>query len=250
VPDVLTELVEASAARAARVDRGRLRELLAEAPPARPFPPGFLLIAEIKPRSPRDGALGEPDAARRARQAVDAGAGAVSVLTEPTRFGGSLELLREAAQAVPAPVLRKDFVVDEVQVDEARALGASAVLLIARVLRERLPSFVSRARALGLWPLVEVFAEADLGWIEGLDARIAVNARDLATLAVDRGRFARLAPRLPGAVAASGMETAEDIARVARLGYRGALVGSALMRAREPRELIAALVAAGRESCT
>ncbi|MEQ1567787.1 MAG: indole-3-glycerol-phosphate synthase [Myxococcota bacterium] len=275
----LERFVDASRARAAAVDRAELRRRLADAPPPRPLPAGgFTLIAEVKPRSPDGRALGEafggaagattqpsgaglsfgveaaeprpsnrePDVERRVDAYLRGGAGVVSVLTEPRWFGGALDDLRRAATR-PVPVLRKDFVVDEVQVDEARAAGASAVLLIARIVdRATLARLVDRCGALGMVAVVEWFDAADAARSAGLPATFAVNARDLDTLGVDPGRFAALAPLGPS-IAASGLSTPDDVRRVRALGYTAALVGSALMRDADPEARVRALVEA---ACT
>lgn len=243
--DLLGELVAASHARADQADRAEIQARIADVPNPPPFPvDGFVVIAEIKPRSPIDGPLGEV----RAEDYVRGGARAISVLTEPTQFGGSLEHL---AAVRGVPTLRKDFVVNSIQVDEARAYGASAVLLIARIVeRPLLAELVAQSLALGLLPVVEVFDEADLERAAHLDAAFAVNARDLATMGVDRDRFARLAPllrELPDGlrIAASGVTGPSDVGPIVALGYRAVLVGTALMRSPDPAAAVAALVEAG-----
>jgi indole-3-glycerol phosphate synthase len=251
--------------RAARSARSEA-ELLA-ACRAAPRPPplklaGFDLIAEIKRHSPAEGALGEDtDVAARAGAYADAGAAAVSVLTEPARFSGSLEDLGVAACALypqGVPAMRKDFLVDPWQVLEARAAGAGGVLLIVAMLSDAaLAELLAAAREQGLFVLLEAFDEADLERAANFlapDAPVApvlvgVNTRDLRTLAVDPERLARLAPRLPPgvpAVAESGLHTPADAAAAAALGYRLALVGTALMRAADPAALAGAMLAAGR----
>lgn len=262
----LERMARASAARAEALPRD-----FSEAAFDRPLVPlkrtGFDVIAEIKPRSPAEGVLAAEDADHPARAAayVDAGAAAISVLTEPSEFGGSLEHLREIAAAVDSavPVMRKDFLVDPRQVAEARSAGASGVLLIAALQDERrLSALLDRALGLGMFVLLECFDENDLAraaaLVDGAYGRpagagellIGVNARDLRTLAVDRGRLSALAPRLPRgavAVAESGLGNASDAREAAACGYEIALVGSALMRAADPGALIAAMLAAGRE---
>lgn len=267
--DFLAEMARASRARArelaVRTTRAELARRARES--AAPVglalaPEGFDVIAEVKFASPSAGELsdgaGADRAAARARAYAAAGACAVSVLTEPERFGGDLAHLEAAAGATRLPVMRKDFLVDPLQILEARAAGASGVLLIARLLPgSALQELLACARELHLFVLLEAFDEADLERCASvpLDAGgpgllVGVNARDLATLAVDRRRSARLAARLPHgvpAVAESGIDGPEDARAAAAAGYELALVGTALMRAADPGAAIAALLAAGRE---
>ncbi len=247
-------------------------------PPAlRLSPLGFDLIAELKRRSPSVGRLA-PNTfgiAAQAQRYAGGGAAALSVLTEPDEFSGDLAHLEEAvAAADTVPVMRKDFLVSPYQLLEARAAGAGGVLLIAAILDDReLREMLRATHQLGLFALVEVFDTADLeraavairaAGPAVVDGRcrtlLGVNCRDLRTLAVDFGRFAALAPGghhaatprdLPGDipwVAESGVESPAQAARVAGLGYRLALVGTALMRAADPAQLAAGLLAAGRAS--
>lgn len=265
----LEAMARASRARAERLalhaSRARLEALARAAPAAPPLTlssSGFDLLAEIKFASPSAGALapasGSAEAARRARSYAGAGAAGISVLTEPTRFAGALEHLRRAARAADVPVMRKDFLVDPLQVLEARAGGAGGVLLIVRILRDaELTRLREEALALGLFVLLEAFDERDLERAaRQADAHggaspclVGVNARDLVSLAVDRERLLALAPRLPRAfpcVAESGIETPADARAAAEAGYALALVGSALMRAADPGAHARALLAAGR----
>ena len=224
----------------------------------------FDVIAEIKDRSPAEGGLTGRgvDRATRAHHYVDGGAAAISVLTEPSRFDGSLEHLEEVAVAVNGtPVMRKDFLVDPAQVLEARAAGASGVLLIAAMLDDsKLRSMLDCAAEHGLFVLLESFDEPDLARSSKLlenpadreraaagQLLFGVNTRNLRTLHVDPQRLAKLAPALPAArcVAESGLQDAADAATVAGLGYRLALVGTALMRSEKPAELVAGMRAAG-----
>ena len=245
-------------------------ELLARAL-AQPRPPslrleGFDIVAELKLRSPSEGALANADLDPAAQVAAYArgGAAAVSVLTEPEAFHGSLERLAEAAQVLAplgCPTMRKDFLVSPYQVIEARLAGASGVLLIAAMLDDgALAEMLDCANQCGLFVLLEAFDSEDLGRITALLERrpptsvapvlVGVNSRDLNTLAVDTERFARLAPKLPSgfpAVAESGLSTPDAVRHVAALGYRAALIGSALMRGDDPAQRVAALRAAGRE---
>jgi indole-3-glycerol phosphate synthase len=176
-----------------------------------------------------------------------AGACALSVLTEPLHFAGDLAFLERASAASGLPILRKDFLLDPYEVTEARAHGADAVLLIARLLaRGSLAAMVERAEALGMAALVEIHGEDDLALLEGLPAPVVgVNHRDLDTLAMDPSLSARLAGLLPeGAVwvAESGLETGADLMRVVALGYGAVLVGSAFMSRPDPGAALAALL--------
>jgi indole-3-glycerol phosphate synthase len=223
---------------------------------------GFDLIAELKLRSPALGGLIDRDfdPTRQLEAYAAGGAAAVSVLTEPEEFKGELEHLQSAAallRPVGCPVMRKDFLVDPYQVIEARANGASGVLLIAAMLDDaELDELLAAAREHGLFVLLEAFDTDDLERIASLkfsswksQVLIGVNSRNLKTLAVDFDRFAELADRvrhdLP-AVAESGIENTADIETVARLGYRLALVGSALMREGNAQQAAAGMIAAGR----
>lgn len=224
----------------------------------------FDLIAELKLRSPAMGALadGRFDARRQVEAYAAGGAAAVSVLTEPEEFKGDLAQLATAAEALRplgCPVMRKDFLVDPVQLLEARAAGASGALLIAAMLTDgELDEMLACAAQHGLFVLLEAFDIADLERVARLDLptdRIAVlvgvNSRDLRTLDVDFARFAALASQIRRdvpAVAESGIGGEADIEAVASRGYRLALVGSALMRDGNPRQTVAAFVAAGRKA--
>ena len=261
--------VRANAAKARLPDaelRARARER-GPAPALRLAAAGFDLIAEVKRRSPAQGQLaGEQlDPVAQAAAYADAGAAALSVLTEPEEFRGTLADLDAVAGAVvQVPAMRKDFLVDPYQVWEARAAGAGGVLLVAACLdRALLQRMLDTALELGLFALVEAFDERDLEHcVPVMDAAgpavqsgavrmlLGVNCRDLRTLAVDFGRFAELAPRLPAnypKVAESGVVEPGDAAAVAGAGYQLALVGTALMRAAEPGAAAQALLSAGRE---
>lgn len=225
---------------------------------------GFDLIAELKLRSPSMGDLSAAtsDPLVRLEAYARGGAAVISVLTEPSRFGGELEHLTRAAAVLRpfgVPVMRKDFLVDPYQVLEARACGASGVLLIVRMLpRDRLVAMLDCAAEQGLFVLLEAFDVADLE----LSADVArerrgrretilmgLNCRDLDTLQIDFSRFERLRGRMPDdwpAVAESGVQTSADAARVARLGYRLALVGTSLMQRTDPQAALRELLDAGR----
>ena len=227
----------------------------------------FDLIAEIKNRSPAEGQLRDQlpisdvarDLATRASAYADGGAAAISVLTEPSRFDGELAHLEAVVAAVPStPVMRKDFLVEPVQVLEARAAGASGVLLITTMLGDdKLASMLDCAFEHGMFVLLESFDENDLRRsARYLDREgqllIGVNTRNLRTLEVDADRLERLAPSLPEAscVAESGLHVADDAARVAGWGYTMALVGTALMRSEDPTALVRDMRAAGAAACS
>jgi indole-3-glycerol phosphate synthase len=266
----LADMARSSAARAAEASRhvpiADLRRRAREAPAApllRLSPLGFDIVAEIKLRSPALGALQDPahDRLGRIEAYARGGAAAVSVLTEPTRFDGTLEHLREAAAVLAplgVPVMRKDFLVDPYQVLEARAAGAGGVLLILRMLSpERLAEMLETASDQGLFVLLEAFDGRDLDVAGELLAAaprregvmVGINCRDLTSLRVVPGRFAELAARLPPglpAVAESGVTTPADARHVRGLGYRLALVGTALMARDDAGELVAEMLAAAR----
>ena len=264
-------LDEMAAASRARLETSRqavpLRDLARRATTLAPAPPlrlsGFDLIAEVKRRSPAAGVLraAEDDLAQRVRDYAAGGACAVSVLTEPTRFAGTLADLTAAAAALQplgVPALRKDFIVDPYQVYEARAAGAGGVLLILRMVPPALTqTLLACARELGLFALLEAFDAADAALARRLVEGHAhqqvllagLNCRDLDSLQVVPQRLLEGLAQLPRGVprvAESGLEQAADAAALAAAGYEAALVGSALMRGPEPRELTAALIAAGR----
>jgi indole-3-glycerol phosphate synthase len=229
----------------------------------------FDLIAEVKLRSPAVGLLktaAEEDIGARVSGYALAGAAAVSILTEPSRFDGSLADLENGARALRAlgiPAMRKDFLVDGYQVLEGRAAGAGGVLAIIRMLdRPALERLVDTALELGMFVLLEAFDEADIEIAHALVAArrahrhlllVGVNSRDLVTLKVVPGRLDALAASLPRdvkRVAESGVATAADAARAAANGYDLALVGSALMSAGDPAALARDMLAAGRSVAT
>jgi indole-3-glycerol phosphate synthase len=202
--------------------------------------PGSSVIAEVKRRSPSKGDLADiPDPAELARRYAAGGAGAISVLTEERRFGGSLADLRAVRAAVDVPLLRKDFMVEPYQLLEARALGADVALLIVAALDDdTLRRLHDEARELGLTVLVEVHDEAETERAVALGAElVGVNARNLRTLDVDPHAFARLAPLVPDdrvLVAESGITGPDDVATYVGLGARVVLVGEALVRDGDP----------------
>jgi indole-3-glycerol phosphate synthase len=229
---------------------------------------GFDVIAELKLRSPAAGLLSDESQDWLGRVAAYArgGAAAVSVLTEPSRFDGSLEHLRRAAAVLAplgVPAMRKDFLVDPYQVLEARAAGAGGVLVILRMLpHRRIVELLDVAAEHDMFVLLEAFDEADLGMARDLMTSragrraaheerilIGVNCRDLQTLEVMQERFAALAPLLPAgwpAVAESGVAGASDARRMQQLGYGLALIGTALMAREEPSRLLREILEATR----
>ena len=256
-------------ARARRPERW-VRRVAADASPAPPLhldPAGFDLMAEIKRRSPTLGPLGGGDAGRapsvaaRAAAYERAGAAAISVITEPSAFDGSMADLAVAVASVRLPVLRKDFIVAPYQVYEARAAGAAGVLVVVKLLHRTMMQRLAEAAAeFGLFLLVEAFDEDDLARAqEFLESRpsarclLGLNARDLRDLGVDRERARRLPARgIPGVpdVAESGIGTPAEAAEAASRGYAMALVGTALMQAVDPAALVKDMIAAGRDAAS
>jgi indole-3-glycerol phosphate synthase len=257
---VLDRIVAATRARVAESRRGadlRSLERQAESHVPRGFRrrlaakgrDGIAVIAELKKASPSKGLIRENFVpAQLARELEDAGAAALSVLTDEEFFQGSLGNLREASAAVSIPCLRKDFIVDEFQLVEARANSADAVLLIVAALSsEDLVKLAAGARTRGLDVLCEVHDGEELH--RALDAGcdlIGVNARDLRTFKVDLATAFDLLEKFPAGVvrvAESGIRSAEDVARLRAAGYDAFLVGESLMRAERPGEALRELVA-------
>ena len=258
---ILDDILEAK-----RDEIARLREparrvaterALAASSPVRGFasalrdPDGRLaVIAEIKRRSPSKGALApDLDPVSIAKSYAAGGAAALSVLTDERWFGGSAADLAAAREATDLPVLRKDFIVDAAQVDETRALGADAVLLIAEALPGALLADLhARATDLGLAVLVEVRDGAEIERALDAGARIVgVNSRDLRTFAEDLSTAERLAACMPpdvSCVAESAVRSVSDAVRMARAGFDAVLVGEALVRSEDPESLVRALGAA------
>ena len=272
--DFLAGMAASSRARSeaaqARMSARELRARIADLPAAPVLRlDHFDLIAEVKLRSPAVGLLktaAEEDIGARVSTYALAGAAAVSILTEPSRFDGSLADLENGARALRVlgiPAMRKDFLVDGYQVLEGRAAGAGGVLAIIRMLdRPALELLVDTALELGMFVLLEAFDEADIEIAHALIAArrahrhlllVGVNSRDLVTLKVVPGRLDALAASLPRdvkRVAESGVATAADAARAAANGYDLALVGSALMSAGDPAALARDMLAAGRSVAT
>ncbi|MFC5728471.1 MULTISPECIES: indole-3-glycerol phosphate synthase TrpC [Nocardioides] len=249
---IVAGVLEDLAARQTRLSESDLRAALADVPPARdPMPhfrgPGSSVIAEVKRKSPSKGDLADiPDPAALAKEYAAGGAAAISVLTEQRRFNGSLDDLRAVRAAVDTPLLRKDFIVTEYQLLEARAAGADlALLIVASLPGDELRRLHDSARELGLTVLVEVHDEAETERAVDLGAElIGVNARNLKTLAVDADTFGRLAPLVPAdrvLVAESGITGPTDVQRFVDQGARAVLVGEALVKHGAPRDAVAAM---------
>jgi len=206
------------------------------------------VIAECKRRSPSRGVLApQYDPVAIARQYETGGASAISVLTEPTFFDGALEHLAAVRQAVTLPLLRKDFIVDEYQLLEARAIGADAALLIVAALKQQdLVRLQRRAWELGLAALVEVHDDEELTRAIDSGAQIiGVNNRNLRTLAVDVAASRRLGARIPASVVGvseSGLTSRTDLEELAGQGYRAFLIGERFMTAPNPAQAIADLI--------
>ena len=269
-PDFLGSMAASSRARSlaaqAQLPARELRARIAGLPAApRLSLNTFDLIAEVKLRSPAVGLLksaAEEDVGARVASYARAGAAAVSILTEPSRFDGSLDDLALGCRALAplgVPAMRKDFLVDSYQVLEGRAAGAGGVLAILRMLpRADLEQLIDTALELGMFVLLETFDAPDIELAHALvDARrahrdllmVGVNSRDLVTLKVVPGRLDELAASLPSQVrrvAESGVASAADAARLAAAGYDVALVGSALMSAADPAALARAMLADAR----
>lgn len=207
----------------------------------------FHLFAEIKPVSPAEGSLASSDLTAMVAAYCEGGATAISVLTEPTEFGGSLDLLRRISKVSTVPVMRKDFIIDPYQVWEAREAGADGVLAIARMVdRGALEDIVNSAFEADLFILLELFDENDIDLAVSLGLPRAglmwgVNCRDLTTLAIRPEIHAQLVEKLPEgvvAIAESGIHTSDRVGELVAMGYNGVLVGSALMRSTHPAELV------------
>ncbi len=209
------------------------------------------VIAECKRRSPSKGVLApQYDPAAVATAYARGGAAAISCLTEPTFFDGALEHLAAVRQAVSLPLLRKDFVIDEYQLFEARAIGADAILLIVAALEQKtLVSLQQRARDLGLAVLVEVHDEAEMTRALDAGARlVGVNNRNLRTLQVSVHASERLAAMLRPdviGVSESGLQSRDDLRRLSALGYRAFLVGERFMTDPDPARAIGELIGSG-----
>jgi indole-3-glycerol phosphate synthase len=210
------------------------------------------LIAEVKRRSPSKGSIAPGlDAVTQARAYATGGAAAISVLTEPAHFSGSLDDLTAVRAALTVPALKKDFHMRPIQLVEARAAGASAALLIARALDpDRLREMMETGRALGLELLVEIRDEVELDRALEVGATmIGVNNRDLESLVIDPATAERLVPRIPSgiiAIAESGVKSRADVERYAQCGADAVLVGSSISAAADPSAATRSLAAVPR----
>ncbi|MFK7897456.1 MAG: indole-3-glycerol phosphate synthase TrpC [Myxococcota bacterium] len=229
-------------------------EAAAESTPPRGFrnaileTEGVSVIAEVKRQSPSKGLIrADFDPVEIAHAYRAAGAACISVLTDHEFFGGSLEIFAQVRNAVDTPLIRKDFIVDAYQIDEARLYGADAILLIVSALSDpELAGFHEHAIGLGLDVLVEVHDEAELDRALNINATlVGVNNRNLRTFEVDLATTERLAARLPNSnvtlIAESGIADADDVARLERAGAAGFLVGESLMRQPDPGKALEAL---------
>jgi indole-3-glycerol phosphate synthase len=238
--------------------RDLLRRTALDAPPTRPFEGALrradgrvAVVSELKRRSPSKGELApDLDPAATARAYEAGGAAALSVLTDGPYFAGTVADLQNARSATALPVLRKDFTIDEVQVFEARAIGADAILLIVAAIPDDalLADLHALATDLGLGVLVETHDDHEVDRALAAGARVVgVNNRDLGTFAEDLGVGEQLAKLLPSsvvAVAESAVRSAGDSARMAAAGFDAVLVGEALVRAGDPTELVREMGAA------
>jgi indole-3-glycerol phosphate synthase len=258
-PDLLLTIVEATRARVraakARVPESELEREVVHMPrrsdrfaAALSRAPQLAVIAECKRRSPSRGVLRRAyDPVAIASAYEQSGAAAVSVLTEPTFFDGSLDHLRAVRAAVSLPILRKDFIVDRYQLVEAAAAGADAVLLIVSALNDHaLTTLLREAAALGLDALVEVHDHAEVDRASDAGARvIGVNNRNLRTLAVSLDASRACAARMPAgaiAVSESGLRSAADLENLTALGYRAVLIGERFMTAPAPGQALRELL--------
>jgi len=254
MPCVLTKILD-SAARRALDAQQRLDQLVDAAhaaPPARSLvdalrAPGLSVIAEIKRRSPSVGDIDPSlDPATQAVKYVAGGASAISVLTEPDFFGGSLADLSAVRGVVDVPVLRKDFTLDAAQIWEARAAEADAILLIVAALSEaHLSELIGVARQVGVDAIVEAHTAQEVRVAIAADAEIiGVNNRDLGTFATDLSVAESVAELLPAdvvTVAESGVSDVDGARRMRASGYDAILVGEALVRSQDPASLVAML---------
>ncbi len=256
--EIIAGVREDVATRRASVGPEELARLAAARPPAQDAraalaaPGPVRVIAEVKRRSPSKGDLAPiTDPAALAQAYAGGGATAISVLTEPRRFGGSLDDLDAVRARVEVPVLRKDFMVGAYQITEARAHGADIVLLIVAALDDALlRDLLQQTHDLGMTALVEVHDEPEVDRAAAVGARVlGVNARNLKTLEVDRSTFARLAPRVPDGcvrVAESGVRGPADVADYVRSGADAVLVGEALVTGGDPSTAVSGLIDASR----
>jgi indole-3-glycerol phosphate synthase len=255
MPAYLDDILEATRERLGHRRRSYdLEREIEEREPPRGFlaairEPGISLVAEVKRRSPSKGAIQEgADPAGVAAAYERGGARALSVLTEPYFFGGTIDDLVAARAACGLPVLRKDFMIDPYQMLEARAAGADAVLLIVAAAREpsRREDLIAAARELGLDVLVEAHdeREVDVALESGADL-LGINQRDLRTFEIDHGLAERLRPQIPSGIAViaeSGLSTRAEVEALEKAGLDGVLIGEALMRSGDPEKAAAELL--------
>jgi indole-3-glycerol phosphate synthase len=238
--------------------RADLERAAAEAPVSRSLGAALqgsavAVIAEVKRRSPSAGLIRELDPATHAAAYARAGAAAISVLTDGPFFGGSLDDLRAVVARVSVPVLRKDFILDELQILEARAAGASAILLIVRALSAvRLRELVACAKEWRLDALVEIHTHAELASALGAGAGIiGVNSRDLDTFTIDTAGAWQILSQVPAgmvAVEESGMATRSDVESAAMAGADAVLMGTVLSAAAEPATVLPGLTGVQRRA--
>ncbi len=269
---LLTEMAQTSLARLAEARSKESEQSLwarASDAPAAPLlrlsSEGFDVLAECKLQSPSAGDLSANTSGveDRVRSYAQGGACAVSVLTEPTRFGGNLDHLAQAARVLTplgVPVMRKDFLVDPYQVMEARAAGAGGVLVIVRMLEPcHITALLDCAAMLKMFVLLEAFDAEDLAVARAVltprkqhaeKILVGLNCRDLETLKIDLPRLEELAEGLPAGytwVAESGVTSLDDVRTVVDVGYRVALIGTTLMNSDAPKKLLGDILTAGRE---
>jgi len=233
------------------INRDEKQQSLRDFRAAISIPKKISLIAEIKFASPSSGLIREKtDPVAIGRTYQNAGAAAISFLTDKRFFKGDLEYLPRLKTAISLPILRKDFIIDEVQIREAFFYGADAVLLIARILsQQQLTEYIDLCNELGLAPLTEVHSIDDLekAVASGADI-IGINNRNLDSFIVDIHTTIELAPLVPNncvLVSESGITTKDDICTLQKTGIQAVLVGSALMRSKDPAKKTKEIVAAG-----
>jgi indole-3-glycerol phosphate synthase len=214
------------------------------------------VIAEIKKASPsKDIICADFDHLEIARQYIGGGAGAISVLTDKKYFQGDIRFIADIRSSVPIPILRKDFIIDSYQLDEAKAFGADAVLLIAAAMKpERLRDLFHEAAAIGLECLVEVHTLIELNILNFIPAKIiGINNRNLSNFSVDISTTIRVASRIPKeiiVVSESGITSRGDIDRLHEHGVRAVLVGESLMRTANPGKTLRALLTSSKDKMT
>jgi indole-3-glycerol phosphate synthase len=252
IPAILTTLVNASRARVDTLRRQTSMNDLTERARSRQHRPfrealesaELAIIAEVKMASPSKGVFNDAlDPVTQATSYSHGGCAAISVVTEPDYFQGDGAWISSIRHAVPVPVLRKDFIIDPIQVAETAALGADAMLLIARILSAgQVRELATTAYEFGLEVVFEVHDETDISLIEQLEPRlVGVNARDLDSFSVDLERVSRLRAALPSSallIAESGIERHDQIVQLRQAGYRAFLVGEALLRSDDPAVLL------------